>query len=88
MGNVVAADPGAHERGVPVGVHFGVENACRGVGCDGHGHMLAQVAEEFLGTGYEVHTGVNNICFDARKFSERIVLMLGVFLGVVRIAGV
>ena len=53
-----------------------------------HGHMLAQVAEEFLGAGYEVHTGVDNICFDARKFSERIVLMLGVFLGVVRVAGV
>ena len=50
--------------------------------------MLAQVAEEFLGTGYEVYTGVDNICFDARKFSERIVLVLGVFLGVVRVAGV
>ena len=60
-GNVLAADPSTHQRSVAVIFHLDGEDTRGGIGGYGHGHVLAQKAQELLRPVDEFHACGDNL---------------------------
>ena len=80
-GNVVAADPGAHQRGVTVAFHLQGQNVRGGVRRHRNRHVLAQEAQELLRTLNQVHAGADDLVLGGEQVLHHAFMVLGVLCG-------
>ena len=81
VGNVVAADPGAHQRGVTVAFHLQGQNLRGGVRRHRNGHVLAQEAQELLRALDQVYAGADDLVLGGEQVLHHAFKVLGVLCG-------